>query len=499
MAIGSWIVSRFTHRVRNLLLGYAIAEMGIGLLALVFHRSFISVTGWAFDAVMPALGGSGVDLFKWSLASALILPASILLGTTFPLMSAGIMRLYGDVSGRSLSMLYFTNSFGAAIGVLVSGFYLIGRLGLPGTVLTAGIMNIVLALIVWSIARGMSFPAAIAEGGGAMATASGIPFGKAMLAVAFFTGAASFIYEITWIRMLSQALGASTQSFEVMLSAFIFAMSMGAYWFRNRIGTLKDDIGAIVGLLFAKAFFAVCALWVYGDVLRLIQWLMSATARTDGGYVLTTFGGMVASMLVMFPTAFCAGMTLPLATRVLTSRGLGEASIGRVYGANTAGCIFGAAFATHVGMELVGVKGLTGLGALLDAGVGLVLIFVATPRVRARWSVPAGIAAAAAAAMFAFIHLDLTMMTSGVYRHGLFIDPSESRMLFYRDGKTATISVIENGTRRSIRTNGKPDASMERAPDRRATPDEYTMVLAAVLPLASLRDAKDVANIGFGS
>jgi len=42
-------------------------------------------------------------------------------------------------------------------------------------------------------------------------------------------------------------------------------------------------------------------------------------------------------MIVMFPTAFCAGMTLPLATHVLTARGFGEASIGRVYGANTAG------------------------------------------------------------------------------------------------------------------------------------------------------------------
>src|SRR6185369_8212407 len=87
MALGAWIVARFTHRIRNLLLGYAIAELGIGLLALVFHRVFVAAAGWAFESVLPAMGGSGVDLFKWTLASALILPASILLGTTFPLMS----------------------------------------------------------------------------------------------------------------------------------------------------------------------------------------------------------------------------------------------------------------------------------------------------------------------------------------------------------------------------------------------------------------------------
>ena len=85
-------------------------------------------------------------------------------------------------------------------------------------------------------------------------------------------------------------------------------------------------------------------------------------------------------MIVMFPTAFCAGMTLPLATHALTSRGLGEASIGKVYGANTAGCIVGAAFATHVGMEAFGVKGLTGLGAFLDVGVAALVIAVTVAR-----------------------------------------------------------------------------------------------------------------------
>ena len=137
-------MSRFTQRIGNLLLAYAIAELGIGMLALGFHRVFLAATGWAFDTVLPALGGNGADLFKWSLASLLILPASVLLGTTFPLMSAGVMRLYPDVGGRALSMLYFTNSFGAAFGVLASGFYLIDKAGLPGTIFVAGLANVLL-------------------------------------------------------------------------------------------------------------------------------------------------------------------------------------------------------------------------------------------------------------------------------------------------------------------------------------------------------------------
>ena len=86
------------------------------------------------------------------------MPQSILLGTTFPLMSAGLIRRYPSAPGESLAMLYFTNSLGAAIGVIVSGFVLIERAGLPGTILTAGVINISLALAVWLLARNSSEP-----------------------------------------------------------------------------------------------------------------------------------------------------------------------------------------------------------------------------------------------------------------------------------------------------------------------------------------------------
>ncbi|HEX7466297.1 MAG TPA: hypothetical protein VF309_06635, partial [Usitatibacter sp.] len=465
MAIGSWLASRFTQRIGNLLLGYAFAELGIGLLAIAFHGTFLAATRWAFDTAMPALGGTGIDLFKWSLASLLILPASILLGTTFPLMSAGIMRLYPESGGRSLSMLYFTNSFGAAIGVLASGFYLIDHFGLPGTILTAGLLNVTLALVVWLIARRVAVVAPRAPAPGASGPSAGRDITRAVLVLAFSTGAASFIYEISWIRMLSLGLGASTHSFEVMLSAFILAMSLGAFWFRNRIARLRSDLGWLAGLLVAKAFFAVYAVWIYADVLDFIHWTFLAVSRTSEGYVLFTGAGMLASMLVMFPAAFCAGMTLPLATHALTSRGVGESAIGKVYGANTAGCIVGAAFATHVGMELAGLKGLTGIGALLDVAVGSLVLVAGVGREERRRSLAlVAVVFAAGATAFFTTQLDLLRMSSGVYRNGSFANPSESKVAFYADGKTATIAVVDSGTLRSIKTNGKTDASIQRDP-----------------------------------
>ena len=127
MALGSWLCSRYSSRWRNLLLGYAAAEGAIGLTALIFHRVFVGVTDLAYDGIMPALGSPfAVDAFKWGLSAALILPQSVLLGMTFPLMSVGLIRTHPDRAGGTIAMLYFTNSLGAAAGVLASGFVLIG-------------------------------------------------------------------------------------------------------------------------------------------------------------------------------------------------------------------------------------------------------------------------------------------------------------------------------------------------------------------------------------
>ena len=100
----------------------------------VFHAVFVGVTDWGYASLLPWLGGEWAALGgKLALACLLILPQSVLLGATFPLMSAGLARAHPASAGESVAMLYFTNSLGAAAGVLASGFVLIGRVGLPGT------------------------------------------------------------------------------------------------------------------------------------------------------------------------------------------------------------------------------------------------------------------------------------------------------------------------------------------------------------------------------
>ena len=128
MALGSWAVAHYSLRIRQLLWGYVLVEGLIGILGILFHETFVAAVNFSFASVIPALSGAfSIHAYKWSLAALLILPQSVLLGMTFPLISGGLIRRWPDQPGKTLATLYFTNSLGAAIGVLVSGFVLIER------------------------------------------------------------------------------------------------------------------------------------------------------------------------------------------------------------------------------------------------------------------------------------------------------------------------------------------------------------------------------------
>src|SRR5207237_7517365 len=102
----------------------AATEAATGALGLIFHPLFTAVTGLAYETILPHLGAAVLP-FKWLLGAILILPQCILLGMTFPLMTAGPLRAFPERPGRSVPTLYFANSLGAAIGVLASGFWLL--------------------------------------------------------------------------------------------------------------------------------------------------------------------------------------------------------------------------------------------------------------------------------------------------------------------------------------------------------------------------------------
>lgn len=502
IAIGSWICSTYSARWKKLIIGYAAAEGVIGLFALIFHNVFNEAVQLSYSAIIPHLGSLEVMAFKWTLSAFLILPQTILLGMTFPLMSAGILRAFPDEPGRSISLLYFTNSIGAAIGVLVSGFMLIKLAGLPWTIGTAGLINIAIGISVWLLVR--KHPAQSQETekvDDVIHERPGIKWYWFLLATSLITGTASFIYEIGWIRMLNLVLGSSTHAFELMLSAFIFGLAFGGLWIQRRIDRIANPVRFLGLVQIVMGFLALSTLLLYGNTFELMQLIIKSLGQTDTGYTIFNISISAIALAIMLPATFCAGMTLPLITYTLIKKGHGERSIGAVYAANTIGAIAGVFFAVHLGMPLLSLKGLITFGGGLDIMLGLALLWSAEAKYHNR-RIPVLVSAlcvCAVAANLFFVKLDLYKMASGVYRYGSLKSRQYNKLLYHKDGKTATVSVFSGLGTVNIRTNGKVDAAIGMNPDGGSTDDEPTMVLLAAIPMSLNPQARTAANIGLGS
>ena len=495
MAGGAWLCGRVSRRLENPLRSYALVEALVGVLALAFHEAFVALTEWAYTTLLPALGTEWLALVaKIALSSLLIVPQSLLLGMTFPLMSAGLARAQPRGAGESVATLYFTNSLGAALGVLASGFVMIAALGLPGTLRAAGLLNLFLALVVWLIA-GDARHAAIQP----RRFIEERPRTAALLlAIAFFTGLASFIYEISWIRMLSLVLGASTHSFELMLATFIFGLALGGLAVRRRVDAARSPELLLGAVQVAMGLAAAATLPLYDFTFSLMESLMKGLARSETGYLLFNVSGAGIAALVMLPATFFAGMTLPLLTGALLRRGAGEAAIGQVYAANTLGAIAGVILAVHAGLPLLGLKGTLILGSCIDVLLGLVLLhfFGFTRR---GFAVVAALCAACFVAVTVFVDLDANKMTAGVFRYGELWASRDAAILFKKDGKTATVHLVRYSEATSLRTNGKSDGSINLDPTSERGTDEITMVLTAALPLALKPETRSAAVIGVGT
>jgi predicted membrane-bound spermidine synthase len=503
MALGAWWASRRSLQWRNLLRTYALIELVIGLAAALFHPVYLGVTGFAYGVAFPAMpSGWIVQAFKWSSGALLILPQAILLGTTFPLMSNGLMRRLRVGDGAILGGLYFTNSLGAAVGALVATFVLLPAIGLSGAMRFGAALNLVVAIAAWLLARAPEEPQS------PIATNNSQPeqqrIARLLLTAAFVTGATSFVYEIGWVRMLSLVFGSTVHAFELMLAAFIGGLAFGGLWIRKRIDgyALPIRIGGWVQLAMGMA--VLVSLLLYDLSFDWVAWFMRALSRSEGGYTIYNFVTAAVSILLMAPAAFFAGMTLPLFTYALLRNGDGEASVGRVYAANTVGAIAGVFVAVHFLVPVLGLKLAMCIAAAGDLALGLILLRrtgASTERVDGSYLGALVASGLALMAILALGRFDPDRMASGVYRSGVARMSAQGlRVHFYRDGKTASVATqAESNGLASISTNGKVDAGINMSPDGPPSSDEITMILAGILPLLHNPNPKTAAVIGFGS
>jgi predicted membrane-bound spermidine synthase len=123
---------------RPLLLWFALIEIATGV--------YGAFSPGLFRLVGEGTAGSGT-LVTGLLSFSLVLVPTLLMGSTLPLLVAHQVGRTGSV-GRSVGMLYFANTLGAAIGAILSAVVVFALLGLSGSLWLAVAINVAVGAVV---------------------------------------------------------------------------------------------------------------------------------------------------------------------------------------------------------------------------------------------------------------------------------------------------------------------------------------------------------------
>jgi spermidine synthase len=472
----------FGRRARkwDALIVYAILEALIGLLGALSPNAFallddayIRLFRSVADAPLLLAAGRAV------VVALFLLPPTILMGGTLPV----LVRRLGTSDGTAVSSLYAANTFGAAAGVALSGFYTIPRFGLLMTIFFAVLLNFALALSAalfqWTGRRhGVVVPPAPAE---PLPNATRIS-PRFVLAASLLMGLTSIADEVFWSRIFVLHLGSSVYAYAVMLFAFLLGIAIGSaliYRFIARIDAVQTLAMLEIALAVALAL-QIHYLTRFSSVLESMARL-AGTGGYDAALAALLFSVLTA---IVIPTTIM-GATFPLTVRLFEqTRGESESrTVGTVYFANTIGAILGSLLSGFILIRLIGSQNGLFLMAAINLAVGILLGGRRLGRVGRRL---AGVAAAVLAIAFFTARPNAVLLSAGIF-------DTKAPMLIFREDVTATVSLRQLGPDfLSLELNGVNVAG--------TSPDLIgTQKLQGHLPLLLHPGAKRVMHIGFGS
>jgi spermidine synthase len=513
LALGSYLGGKWVDRYHDTIRIYAFVELLIGLLSLSLYFIIITLPD-AFHAIRSLTGISSSAFQGASYVFEFLLVAlpATLMGATFPLMVKAYISSRNYI-GEGTSLIYATNTFGAVLGALLTGFFLIPSFGIRATVAIAASINLLLAITSLLIRR---YHPAWASGISSAPVGDGklnlreliIPSPPPLVAWSMFTvlslsGFVAMAYQVAWTRLLTMVIGNSVYAFSAILTTFLAGLAIGSLLFVRQIDKVRDKL-LLLGVVQATLFLTVILSLPMMDSLPLLFIaLFKGLANSFLGLILIDF--IIVSSAILIPTVLM-GVTFPIAIRIYAHKTdtLGE-GVGRLYSANSVGCIFGAFLAGFYFIPSIGVqKTIVALSGLNLAAAIILIVQSETLRSHIK-------AVAIPLSVFFYFLTSAVMPTwnvrllnLGVYFNadlfkgaeshmmGLNRFSDESKLLFYEEGVGGTVAVTEANNHLSIQINGKTDGGT-------STVDIPPQIMVSALPLLVHPSPKSVEIIGLGS
>ncbi len=352
--LGGAIARRSLGRPRVLALCYATCEIGIAAYGFISEWLLRFIGSTTAEAGIHGLGA----LFAYYLGA--LLPATVLMGATMPLMLQ-IGERFIARPGANLGILYGANIAGAALGALAADFWLLELLGIRATIRTASLLDVALAtlfvgLVGWR-ADGRSHPP--------VQGSTGAPVRLMLL-----SGVCGFVtlsLEMILFRVSAHFLQSDAYAFSIMLFLYLLMMGAGNFVF-SYLGD-RAPVEKVIAVATIGFFVALLAAFKARYVLALVDFdSRMLDPHGTGPGLLSDVDQMIATAVIMLPVFFVSGL-FPCMVRLMTmqSAGLGHAAA-RVYFAFSVGNGLGAA---ATGLAIVPILGTIGATRLLVAVTAL--------------------------------------------------------------------------------------------------------------------------------
>lgn len=328
LAVGYYVFGKITEKEwtrHKLLKIYGYVELATAVYIFTFPLYFDLLKLLSFHSPARFLSDLLISLL------ALFLP-TFLMGASIPVLTATLPKESKEVNSSHIQ-IYGWNTFGAFLGVLVSGFYLLPAFGLPISLIIAGVLNIIAALIF----IGNSQEGPIHREKALLSFPSQIPNWFYMIC-AFITGAVIISFEVLLIRLLNLSLGAGVYNFPMILSLFVGGLALGSLSVnKNKISANFFIRQILITVILLGFVFFTSPYW--GIWLNHIR--VSLVSLPSNYFVFKTVV-YIFLLLFLFPSVFFMGRLLPL-TYVLLKKNDKNYGVlcGYLYFLNTFGTVFG--------------------------------------------------------------------------------------------------------------------------------------------------------------
>ncbi len=510
LTIGSFIFGRLIDRRDRPLLIYAILEAGIGLFALVLPYLFTVLTP-LYVSFSHCLGNTShaFKLAQVILCFVLVLPPTILMGGTLPVLSKFAADRDNTV-GKTVGGLYAVNTLGGVTGCFVAGFFLIGAFGIRSTSYLAVAVNLAVAATAFLLSRKerdflmpqVAPPTPPLEKGGEGGFEMLFPEQKKeeysyhiviwAIGLSGFTGLA---YEVLWTRLLIfSSTGMIVYTFSAMLTVFLSGFAIGSY-----IGSLLADKIKRLTEVFASLQIAIALICILTIPLLIRLHLFEETVNPYVAFITDPYwqnmsAFFLLSVAVIFVPSLLLGSVFPITVRIYTNDiGRIGHKVGAVYAANTVGAILGSIAAGFVLVPALGTR----KSLIFIAVINLfIAVFVSFPLLSHKYNRRTLISRLAG--------FSSAVLVCSILAYHYWMDDESIKALFALGNEKVKIIYADEGVGGTVTVEQMPDYSRRLAINGinvAGTDFKFRTIqaLQVHLPLLLHENPQDVLQIGFGS